>query len=134
MNNINLPTPNEIILIVDDSIDNIRLLSTMLSAQGYTVKKAVSGKFALQALDVITPDLILLDINMPEMNGWEFLDAIAEAASLPQRFPKIYMLSSSLDPADKVRAETHQFVAGFLSKPLESVELEFLAHVVLEKK
>jgi hypothetical protein len=44
------------------------------------------------------------------------------------------MLSSSLDPADKERAETHQFVAGFLSKPLESVELEFLAHVVLEKK
>jgi len=79
-------------------------------------------------------DFIFLDINMPEMNGWEFLDAIAEAASLPQRFPKIYMLSSSLDPADKVRAETHQFVAGFLSKPLESVELEFLAHVVLEKK
>jgi CheY-like chemotaxis protein len=79
-------------------------------------------------------DFIFLDINMPEMNGWEFLDAIAEAASLPQRFPKIYMLSSSLDPADKERAETHQFVAGFLSKPLESVELEFLAHVVLEKK
>jgi CheY-like chemotaxis protein len=79
-------------------------------------------------------DFIFLDINMPEMNGWEFLDAIAEAASLPQRFPKIYMLSSSLDPADKVRAETHQFVAGFLSKPLESVELEFLAQVVLEKK
>jgi CheY-like chemotaxis protein len=79
-------------------------------------------------------DFIFLDINMPEMNGWEFLDAIAEAASLPQRFPKIYMLSSSLDPADKERAETHQFVEGFLSKPLESVELEFLAHVVLEKK
>jgi len=79
-------------------------------------------------------DFIFLDINMPEMNGWEFLDAIAEAASLPQRFPKIYMLSSSLDPADKERDETHQFVAGFLSKPLESVELEFLAQVVLEKK
>ena len=79
-------------------------------------------------------DFIFLDINMPEMNGWEFLDAIAEAASLPQRFPKIYMLSSSLDPADKERAETHQFVEGFLSKPLESVELEFLAQVVLEKK
>jgi len=79
-------------------------------------------------------DFIFLDINMPEMNGWEFLDAIAESASLPQRFPKIYMLSSSLDPADKERAETHQFVAGFLSKPLESVELEFLAQVVLEKK
>ncbi len=79
-------------------------------------------------------EFIFLDINMPEMNGWEFLDAIAEAASLPQRFPKIYMLSSSLDPADKARAETHQFVAGFLSKPLESIDLEFLIQEVLEAK
>lgn len=77
-------------------------------------------------------DFIFLDLNMPEMNGWEFLDALTEVASLPNRFPKIYILSSSLDPADKARAEIHQFVAGFLSKPLKSADLEFLIQVVLE--
>jgi CheY-like chemotaxis protein len=48
----------ETILLVDDSTDSLRLLSTMLQTQGYRVKKAISGEFALQSLEVIEPDLI----------------------------------------------------------------------------
>jgi CheY-like chemotaxis protein len=79
-------------------------------------------------------DFIFLDLNMPEMNGWEFLDALVEASPLPNHFPKIYILSSSLDPADRLRAENHALVAGFISKPLESVELEFLIQEAVEIK
>ena len=59
------------ILIVDDVPDNIRLLSTILTHQGYTVRKALSGKMALKSIEISPPDLILLDINMPEMDGYE---------------------------------------------------------------
>ena len=59
------------ILIVDDTPDNIRFLSSVLLEQGYSVRKAINGKMALTAAKTVTPDLILLDINMPEMNGYE---------------------------------------------------------------
>ncbi len=71
MNNVTPSLPQETILLVDDSTDNLRLLSTMLQTQGYRVKKSISGEFALQSLEVIEPDLILLDINMPGMDGYQ---------------------------------------------------------------
>ncbi|HBB31775.1 MAG TPA: diguanylate cyclase response regulator, partial [Cyanobacteria bacterium UBA9273] len=54
------------ILVVDDMPDNLRLLSTMLAQRGYKVRKAVSGAMALISAESILPDLILLDINMPQ--------------------------------------------------------------------
>mgnify|MGYP001792252414 CR=1 FL=1 len=59
------------ILVVDDIPENLRLLSTMLTRQGYEVRKALNGKIALNACKIILPDLILLDISMPEMDGYE---------------------------------------------------------------
>ena len=124
-------------LIDDDNVTNM-LNRYYLEVHFPQLKIELFSKAKMALDDLIVngkeTDFIFLDLNMPEMNGWEFLDAIAESAALPKRFPKIYILSSSLDPADRERAETHQFVAGFLSKPLESVELEFLAQVDLEKK
>ena len=59
------------ILIVDDVSDNLRLLSTTLTQQGYQVRCAKSGAIALMGANNDLPDLILLDINMPEMNGYQ---------------------------------------------------------------
>jgi len=120
MNNIPLRTKQEIILIVDDSSDNLRLLSTMLSSQGYTVKKAVSGKFALQALDVINPDLILLDINMPEMDGYQVCNLIKSKEKY--RTTPIIFISASDQIFNKVKA----FQVGgidYITKPFQLEEV-----------
>jgi PleD family two-component response regulator len=59
------------ILIVDDVPDNLRVLSSTLNEQGYRVRCARDGSTALMAVKANPPDLILLDVNMPGMNGYE---------------------------------------------------------------
>jgi two-component system, sensor histidine kinase and response regulator len=59
------------ILVVDDTLENLRLLASMLNGQGYEVRPVNGGKQALQAIERDPPDLILLDISMPEMDGYE---------------------------------------------------------------
>jgi two-component system, sensor histidine kinase and response regulator len=61
----------EVILIVDDIVDNLKILDSLLSKAGFKVKPAISGKLALNAVKHQQPDLILLDINMPEIDGYE---------------------------------------------------------------
>ncbi|MBE9141677.1 hybrid sensor histidine kinase/response regulator [Planktothrix mougeotii] len=102
------------ILIVDDTPDNLRLLSSMLLEQGYKVRKAMNGKRAIQAVEAILPDLILLDIMMPEMNGYEVAKFLKESVNY-QDIPIIF-LSALNDPLDKVLA----FDVGgvdYISKP-----------------
>lgn len=59
------------ILIVDDNNENLRLLSSILNKSGYKVRLAPSGKLAIQSAKFQLPDIILLDIKMPEMDGYE---------------------------------------------------------------
>ncbi|MEB3228832.1 MAG: response regulator, partial [Synechocystis sp.] len=96
----------ETVLIVDDSSDNLRLLSTMLQSQGYQVKKAISGKFALQSLTVIEPDLILLDVHMPEMDGYQVCQTL-KANPHYQGIPVIF-----ISAADQLFNKVQAFQAG----------------------
>ncbi|GET41119.1 adenylate/guanylate cyclase domain-containing protein [Microseira wollei] len=108
------------ILIVDDTPNNLRLLSAMLAQQGYQVRKAINGKIALKGAQMSPPDLILLDINMPEMNGYEVCQKLK---SLPEtsKIPIIFI--SALDEAlDKVKA----FEVGgvdYITKPFQVPEV-----------
>lgn len=108
------------ILIVDDTPENIRFLSTLLLTQDYQVRKALSGKMALIAAQTAVPDLILLDVNMPGMSGYEVCKALKEnpqTASVP-----IIFLSALNDVTDKVKA----FQAGgidFITKPFQFEEV-----------
>ncbi len=108
------------ILVVDDTPDNLRLLSAMLAKQGYEVRKALNGKIALNACKIILPDLILLDINMPEMDGYEVCQQL-KADETTSGIPVIFI--SALDNVlDKVRA----FDVGgsdYISKPFHTAEL-----------
>lgn len=108
------------ILIVDDTPDNIRLLSSMLLEQGYKVRKAINGERALQAVKAVAPDLILLDIMMPEMTGYEVCERL-KGSEQTRDIPVIFV--SALDDVfDKVLA----FDVGgadYIAKPFRVQEV-----------
>jgi two-component system sensor histidine kinase/response regulator len=108
------------ILIVDDTIDNLRLMTSMLSQQGYEARPVPNGRLALQAVEHDPPDLILLDINMPAMNGYEVCERLKAQAST-RDIPVIFV--SALDETmDKVKA----FGVGgsdYVTKPLQYEEV-----------
>ena len=108
------------ILVVDDIPDNIRLLSTILIEQGYGVRKAINGQMALTAAKTVLPDLILLDINMPGMNGYEVCQQLkndAHTSSVP-----IIFLSALNEASDKVKA-FQSGGADYISKPFQVEEV-----------
>ena len=102
------------ILIVDDTPNNLRLLSKTLANQGYQVRCAINGSIALLTIKAKIPDLILLDINMPELDGFEVCHQLKQS-ELTKYIPIIFV-SASGKIDDKVKA----FEAGaadYISKP-----------------
>ncbi len=119
------------ILIVDDVIENLQVLANMLIPQGYVVSTVSNGAKAIKFLSVRTPDLILLDVNMPEMNGYEVCRRIKENESW-KNIPVIFLTA---------RTQTEDIVKGFeagsvdyVTKPFNHYELEarILTHLRLK--
>lgn len=108
------------ILVVDDILDNLLLLAAILESQGYFVRKALSGKMALQEVSRQPPDLILLDITMPEMDGYEVCQQL-KASEVTANIPIIFISAlGRID--DKVRA----FETGgqdYMTKPVQDLEV-----------
>ncbi len=108
------------ILVVDDNPQNLRLLVGILSEHGYRVRPAPSGSLALKSVSSMLPDLILLDINMPEMDGYTVCEKL-KADENSHAVPVIF-ISALNEVMDKVRA----FSAGgvdFISKPFHMEEV-----------
>ena len=108
------------ILIIDDQIENLRVLSEILEFNAYKVRKARDGKTALKNAQILPPDLILLDIRMPEIDGYEVCRQL-KANPKTQEIPIIF-LSALHQTSDKVKA----FKAGgvdYISKPFQINEL-----------
>jgi len=108
------------ILIVDDTPDNLRLLSTILSEQGYKVRSVINGSAALMGAQAQPPDLILLDVNMPGMNGYEVCHLLKDQAQTIDT-PVIF-ISASHEAIDKVKAFS---VGGvdYICKPFQVEEV-----------
>ncbi len=108
------------ILVIDDTPDNLNLLSTMLTAQGYKVRSVTKGSAGLRGAQAVPPDLILLDINMPQMNGYEVCQQL-KAGDRTCDIPVIF-ISALEDVLDKVKA----FAVGgvdYITKPFHVEEV-----------
>jgi diguanylate cyclase (GGDEF)-like protein len=108
------------ILIVDDVPENLQLLATTLTKQGYQVRRAKNGAMALMGARNNLPDLILLDINMPDMNGYQVCEQLK--ADRATRSIPIIFLSAQDDLEDKVRAFNFGG-ADFIGKPFQVEEV-----------
>ena len=108
------------IMLVDDFPSTLMVLEKMLKHSGYNVRCFSSGKLALESVEEVSPDLILLDIEMPEMNGYEVctqLKANPRLTDVPVLF-----LSAADEPMDKVKA-FNCGASDFLTKPYHPGEI-----------
>jgi len=120
MGNDQTNTPKANILVVDDTPDNLRLLMEILAEQGYNVRLAPNGPRALASVQVVPPDLILLDIRMPNMSGYEVCKQL-KADERTRDIPVIF-LSALGEVADKLKG----FEVGgvdYITKPFQPQEV-----------
>ena len=122
------------ILVVDDHEDNIELLRARLEARGYEVEGASDGQAALDAVERICPDLILLDVMMPKMDGMEVvrrLKAKSEANELP--FIPVIM-QTALDSTENKVEGLDAGADDYITKPINFAELEARVNSLLRIK
>jgi len=118
--------PLSVLLVDDDEINNFISIKLIKKALLNTeIMACLNGKFAIDQLVDIQrkdpaklPDYILLDINMPIMNGWEFLDEYKRLNIDPTGKTKIFIISSSVFSNDINKARSYPLVKDFISKPL----------------
>ncbi len=113
-------------MLIDDDKANNYLNKRTLDKMDCTehIDVAENGLIALELLEKglkmkhCQPELIFLDINMPVMDGWEFLEEFGKRGPFNPFQVKIIMLTTSLNPADRVKAENIKEISGFINKPL----------------
>jgi DNA-binding response OmpR family regulator len=118
-----------LILVIDDEKDLVDMIAFQFKARGYDTATASNGLEGLDALDKISPDLIVLDINMPKMGGIEFYQRICGSDGKPN-YPVLVLTA---------RANMEQFfkdfdVDGFMAKPFEIDALIHEAEIIIKKK
>ena len=118
----------EKILVVDDIEDIRSLLQEALQANGYHTLEAADGREALSMIEAESPDLVILDIAMPVMNGFQVLRQLRKNSDIP-----VIMLSARTDTVDKV--ESLELGADdYITKPFEIVEMTARVEAVLRRR
>ncbi len=125
----------EKILCIDDDPITLMLCKMVITKALFSneIATAKNGEEALKYYDnlkttstIKKPQLIFLDLNMPVMNGWEFLDSFVTAEYSEYHDTKVIILSSTIDPQDLEKSKKYPMVIDFLSKPISKEMLEFL--------
>lgn len=110
---------SEYILVVDDMADNCFLLKTILEAEGYSVDVASNGKAALAKAEALPPTLMLLDVMMPDMNGYEVTQRVRQSIKLAD-LPVVLITAHDQESAMMGKAVG---ATGFIRKPFDFDEL-----------
>ena len=127
------------VLLVEDDPITVLVCERITKLAGFTelFHSESNGLAAIEYLQTTAkenpeslPELIFLDINMPIMNGWEFLESFDAVGPLFSRIPIIYILSSTVDPEDQRKALSYSIVKNFISKPLTKAHLQEIAEEV----
>ena len=123
------------IMTIDDSEVDLHLYKRVIK-RSELIENLIVFQFAEDALSYLKSDdrdevdAILLDINMPRMNGFEFLERLTNDITLDKCPSVVVMLTTSLDPEDNRRAEQYEVVKGYVNKPLTEEGLETVAQLV----
>ncbi|TDE01950.1 response regulator [Flavobacterium hiemivividum] len=121
-------------VIDDDAIYQIIVTKIIQKTNLFsTISSFYDGKNGIEALaDTIAnkeslPDIILLDINMPIMDGWGFMEEMAKLEALKNKTITVYIASSSIAYEDKLKSKTYPAILGYLSKPISINDIQLLA-------
>lgn len=122
---------HKFLLIDDEEVFNfIHTQVIQLLEPSAIIKEIQSSSSALQYIkDTVnqpdqSPDVIFVDINMPEMNGFELMDELQKISGTSTKMPHIYMVTSSLFESDRKRAGNYPVVKGFMEKPIAAADVE----------
>lgn len=124
--------------LIDDDVISLYLAEQVLRLADFTTDTVLfsTAEAALNSLvehlSTQVPQVIFLDLNMPLMDGWGFLQALEPYVPLLQHRCRIYILTSSLVLADTVRAQDYPLVAGVLYKPLDTAEVQAIKALLQE--
>lgn len=114
------------ILVVDDEPVYLKIMKKFLQSRGYEVQAASSGAEALRALDKTEPDLIMIDVRMPDMNGFDLLDRIKK---LPKVAAKPVVFVTGMDDFHAKKVAKELGAVDYVVKPIDEREI----NTVLEK-
>jgi CheY-like chemotaxis protein len=118
------------LLIDDNYIDNFvttKMLESSRFAENIIIRQSPAEAIESLRLGLIKPEVILLDIRMPMMSGFEFLEEYDKLSIENKEDIKIFMLSSSLDPVDIKKSSLNKYITQFLHKPITFKALEELS-------
>jgi len=121
----------KLVMVVDDEESMVHLLRTILEARGYEVATAAGGRQALALVHARRPDLVLLDLMMPEMDGWEVLHELRQdpsTADIP-----VIIVTVKRDELDRTVGTDLLKVAGYVNKPFVRKELVELVRRTLKE-
>lgn len=110
-----------LILVVDDDPDTRSMVRTILESSSFNVKEAENGKIALERIEELKPNLILLDINMPEMNGYDVVIHLKQKPDT-QNIP-IIMLTAKSEPEDLIAGYKDYAAEYYITKPFTTRQL-----------
>jgi CheY-like chemotaxis protein len=113
------------IIVDDDPVNNAITRITIKRALGtvdtkiFPVPEEGLAFIQTEYIKIVAPTILFLDINMPTITGWEFLEQYEKFTEEVKNQITIYILSSSVDQRDKDKAESNQYIKGFISKPVQ---------------